>query len=122
LQSSPLKHLVLRLSSLLLGRRLINFLKRQIIFKSTKTKITFNRKIKILKESIQLEDTFFGLTDSSNLSRPSRQSKRHVASADSYHYEDLNLHQYEFSERKEFSQQGVLKVFTEYGIKETNSI
>jgi len=122
LQSSPLKHLILRLSSLLLGHRLINFLKRQIIFKSTKTKITFNRKIKILKKSIQLEDTFFGLTDNANLSRPSRQSKRHVASADSYHYEDLNLHQYEFSERKEFSQQGVLKVFTEYGIKETNSI
>lgn len=90
-ESSPLKHMVLRAMSLLLGRTIIGRLKSRLIFRRPRSPYHFKRIIKITDQAVVISDTIIGLSDLSQLQRASRPSKRHVASADSFHREDLNL-------------------------------
>jgi len=90
-ESTPLKHALLRISSLILGHRLIGILKEKLIFKTKSRKqLPFSRKITFNEESISIEDQIT-VPEKFELVRSPRSSKRHVASADSYHIEDLVL-------------------------------
>ena len=91
IQSTPLHHLLLRLASLFMGRRVIGLLKQKFIFKKQKNVVDFKREIFIQRKSIKVVDKFNNLPADCTLKRAPRSSKRHVASADSFHYEDLSL-------------------------------
>lgn len=88
-RSTPLKHALLRTASFLLGYRLINILKEKLIFKAkTKKSYSFARQIKWVNDIVTIEDTI-QIPSNSDVKRAPRSSKRHVASADSYHIEDM---------------------------------
>ena len=89
LESSPFRHLALRVSSFLLGRSLISILKAKLIFNKNKTNIKFKREIFVEKNILKVVDSIDNMPDSYKLVRAPRSSKRHVASADNFHMEDL---------------------------------
>lgn len=90
--STPPKHTVLRMMSFFLGSRLIAWLKSILIFKAGGQHLSFTRSIDIQKNGfIRVEDEICGLDPSDLLIRAPRASKRHVASADSFHREDFLL-------------------------------
>lgn len=89
--SSPLKHMALRILSLLFGRRLIGLLKGKLIFKNVSGSITFQRRIVLCPDKIRVRDEFCNLPPGAKIERAPRSSKRHVSSADSFHNEDLLL-------------------------------
>lgn len=91
LESTPLRHVLLRVASRLLGRRLIQRLKRSLIFKVSDGSLRFERQIRIEQGQLILRDRFDGLPGTWNCIRAPRSSKRHVASADGYHPEDAGL-------------------------------
>jgi hypothetical protein len=87
--SSPFKHMTLRALSLLFGRHVIEVLKEKMIFKENQVKgLLFRRAIRFLSDRVEVVDVI-GVDDLSSPIRAPRSSKRHVASADSYHKEDL---------------------------------
>jgi hypothetical protein len=87
--ATPAKHIVLRLLSFVLGRRLIALLKRALIFKRGGSELSLEREVRMGDDSLEIVDRLAGLTQADHLLRAPRASKRHVASADSYHREDL---------------------------------
>jgi hypothetical protein len=87
--STPPKHMVLRVLSFVLGRRLIALLKRVLIFKRTTAGPSFSRRIERQGEGMLVTDLIRGLGQGDQLRRAPRASKRHVASADSFHPQDL---------------------------------
>lgn len=88
--STPFKHIVLRCLSFVLGRRLIALLKRVLIFKrGGKAEPTFLRTIRRAGSALEITDRIGGLAAADRLSRAPRASKRHVASADSFHAQDV---------------------------------
>lgn len=89
--STPVKHMGLRLASLLAGRGVIASLKRRMIFHGKASPITFRREITWSESGIEVMDSFTGLPDAYCITRAPRSSVRHVASADSFHAEDLSL-------------------------------
>jgi hypothetical protein len=89
--STPGKHAILRLVSFLFGCKLIRTLKSILIFKKSDTEIHFSREIRLLNGQIVISDQLQGLQESDVIHRAPRASKRHVASADSFHPEDFNL-------------------------------
>lgn len=89
--SSPLKHMALRVLSLLFGRHLIGLLKAKLIFKNAPGSITFQRRIVLGSDEIRVRDEFCNLPSGATIQRAPRSSKRHVSSADSFHDEDLLL-------------------------------
>jgi hypothetical protein len=89
--STPAKHIVLRLLSFLLGRRLIGLLKRVLIFKRDGDGPRLHRRIERRDGVLVVADQITGLRPGDELLRAPRASKRHVASADSAHGEDLSL-------------------------------
>ena len=91
IQSNPLNHFLLRATSFFMGRRLIGLLKQKFIFKKRRNIIGFSREIFIGPNSIEVIDKFNQLPSSCSFKRAPRTSKRHVASADSFHFEDLSL-------------------------------
>ncbi len=90
-QSSPLKHMVLRVGSWILGRRLIGLLKRVLIFKKGGGDLRIDRSIRLENGALVIKDRITGLRESDEVLRAPRSSKRHVASADSHHPEDAGL-------------------------------
>lgn len=89
IQSSPLRHFILRLSSFIFGRHIIKLLKGIMIFKKNGSG-KFVRKISFNENKIEISDFIYGFSGA--LIEPAgRTSKRHVASADSYHCEDSAL-------------------------------
>jgi hypothetical protein len=89
--STPFKHMALRGLSLLFGRRIIGLLKEKMIFKEKQSDgIPFSRKITFLPDRVEVMDQI-GVADMELPNRAPRSSKRHVASADSHHVEDLAL-------------------------------
>ena len=93
LTSTPWMHMALRVSSLVLGRRLIGRLKNVMIFKRANSPCFFHRRIEFDAEGITVCDEITGLPDGAVVLRAPRASKRHVASADSFHPEDAALEQ-----------------------------
>jgi hypothetical protein len=87
--SSPFKHLVLRALSLVFGRRIISLMKEKLIFKERQAGgPSFSRSIEFQADRVEVIDAI-ELKDASLAVRAPRSSKRHVASADSHHREDL---------------------------------
>ncbi len=112
-ESSPSKHIALRIVSLLLGRKIIDRLKSRLIFKRARSPYRFKRSIKIADNTVVISDAISGLTDAARLRRAPRASKRHVASADSFHCEDLALlHGFTREEAVHFEDCGVFVVTT----------
>jgi hypothetical protein len=89
--STPWKHIVLRVASYFTGRRLIKILKRLVIFKKPIQSHRFTREVSWDGETLIIQDTIQGLSPSDQVIRAPRTSKRHVASADSFHPEDLQM-------------------------------
>ena len=88
--SNPFQHIVLRCLAFVLGKRLIPILKRVLIFKrGGQSEPVFNRKITHRDGSVEITDRIEGLRTADRVLRAPRASKRHVASADSYHPQDL---------------------------------
>lgn len=100
--STPFKHIVLRCLSFVLGRRLIAILKRVLIFKrGGKAEPGFTRRIRRDGPGLEITDRITGMHSGDSLLRAPRASKRHVASADSFHAQDLALLRgYAFSEER----------------------
>jgi hypothetical protein len=89
--NTPWKHAALRMAALLLRRHLIGFLKRLLIFKPGRSRYRFTRSIRCAGDTVVVEDRIVGLRPGDQLARAPRSSKRHVASADTFHREDLVL-------------------------------
>jgi len=90
-ESTPLKHIILRIISLLFGNKIITKLKNQLIFKAKKSQFLFYRSIEFNDDSIVIKDSINGIKKDHRIEMAPRSSKRHVASADSYHLEDFVL-------------------------------
>jgi hypothetical protein len=89
--SEPWKHILLRIASFVMGRRLIRILKKLVIFKKPLQTHRLSRTITWEDDTLVINDKITGLATTDTLTRAPRTSKRHVASADSYHPEDLAL-------------------------------
>ena len=101
--SSPLKHFLLRAASYTLGRQLIGKLKKNMIFRKTNSPYTFERTITMEANRIHISDKITGLPATAQIVAAPRASKRHVASADSFHREDLAMrHLVTFDQKTEF--------------------
>jgi hypothetical protein len=91
ISNTPAKHMVLRLVSFVAGNRLIGFLKKKLIFKKTQSAIRYQRSIEWMENEIRVVDTFANVPAGAQFQPAPRSSKRHVASADSFHREDFEL-------------------------------
>lgn len=89
--STPFKHLALRGLSLLLGRHVIGLLKEKLIFKANqRSGPYFSREVKRFNDHVVVTDKI-EVPQGCVLKRAPRFSKRHVASADSFHVEDFAI-------------------------------
>jgi hypothetical protein len=88
-QSSPLKHLSLRAVTFCLGHRVIRHLKKYMIFRQFKSAYHLERRITCEPARITVKDRIVGVPTSGRMIDAGRSSKRHVASADTFHAEDL---------------------------------
>lgn len=87
--NTPFRHMILRGLSLFFGRRIITFLKEKLIFKKTgKSPYTFQRQITFLPDQVIVNDKL-QLPPHTFPEPAKRASQRHVASADSFHFEDF---------------------------------
>jgi hypothetical protein len=105
---------VLRLLSFLLGRRLTALLKQVLIFKQGGGGPRLNRSVSRRERELVIVDRITGLTPSDRLVRAPRASKRHVASADSFHRQDLaTLSGYRMEEERR-EMDGSVEIETRY--------
>ncbi|MCX6993347.1 MAG: hypothetical protein NT011_09435 [Kiritimatiellaeota bacterium] len=112
--STPLKHLVLRTLSFLLGDMIIPVLKRLLIFKHQRSPYAFERVVTIAPRRIIVCDRIDNLPAAAVVLSAPRASKRHVSSADSYHREDLRLAEGVACRRTRNVVQGVFTAETAY--------
>lgn len=114
-QSTPWKHMLLRGLSFLFGRRIIGLLKEKMIFKERSVNGPFySRTVIFQEESVKVVDVL-GIENADKLERAPRSSKRHVASADSYHREDLCRCDAGISiDEKRFCSEGQTRIETVY--------
>lgn len=89
--STPFKHFILRIISYFFGYKIIGVLKDRLIFKKNKNKYTFEREIVFEDYQVLIHDKISGLRGTETIHKAPRSSKRHVASADSFHREDFAL-------------------------------
>jgi hypothetical protein len=87
--NTPARHLALRLTSFVAGRRLIGTLKKKLIFEKPQSQISFQRTVEWSNDTIRVVDVFTNLPAGAEFLPAPRNSKRHVASADSFHAEDF---------------------------------
>lgn len=87
--STPFMHFGLRVLSFLMGRSLTGILRSVLIFKAKPSGILFTRTIRTGSDELAVTDTFEGSGLDMQILRAPRASKRHVASADSWHTEDF---------------------------------
>jgi hypothetical protein len=88
--SSPIRHTALRILAFLFGQRLIPLLKDIMIFRSKNASgPEFRRRITISNMGLTIDDTL-GAWPGGVCKPAPRQSLRHVASAESFHDEDVN--------------------------------
>ncbi|MBR1609207.1 MAG: hypothetical protein IJ678_06290, partial [Kiritimatiellae bacterium] len=92
MESTPFKHFGLRVVSYLFGKSVIGLLKKNLIFKKTESPYGFKRVVAVGEDgSVLVDDSISGLTGAESVLPAPRASKRHVASADSFHAEDAAL-------------------------------
>lgn len=89
--STPFKHFVLRAVSYFTGHKIISMLKDLLIFRKSDPGYTFNRHIELRKDKLVITDKISGLNGNELIVKAPRFSKRHVASADSFHREDMEM-------------------------------
>ncbi len=89
--SVPWKHMALRCMSFFMGKRMIGLLKRLMIFKKCGGSYFYCRRVVCKAAVVIVEDRITGIKVNDQLTRAPRTSKRHVASADSFHPEDFHL-------------------------------
>ena len=89
--STPLKHFVLRVVSFLSGHKIISILKDLLIFRKSDPRYSFIRKVQVMPDSVIVTDAISGLKGGEKIVKAPRFSKRHVASADSFHREDIEM-------------------------------
>lgn len=82
------KHIILRLISLLIGNKLIPFLKSKFIFSEKKSIAKFHRKIKIIDDKIEIVDNFDNVSKK-ELYKSKQYSLRHVSSGNRFNYEEM---------------------------------
>ena len=88
-KNTPFRHLVLRGVSFCFGRRIITLLKEKLIFKkSGNSPYRFNREIEFAADKVMVRDEF-PIPPGGRPKPARRASPRHVASADSFHFEDF---------------------------------
>ena len=87
-KNTPFRHMVLRGLSLFFGRQIIALLKEKLIFKkSGQSPYDFRREIEFAADHVAVRDEF--QLPAGGAPKPARRaSQRHVASADSFHFED----------------------------------
>ena len=98
-----------------MGRHLIKFLKSKLIFKNRLSSSKLIRKIKIFSNNILIEDQICNV-ENNDLFRAPRSSKRHVASADCFHDEDLSPRP-SFNEKRTM-QENIILIKTEYSLED----
>lgn len=88
-RNTPFRHMALRWVSLFFGHRIISFLKERLIFKkSANSTYAFRREIEFAADQVVVRDEFPFPPGAAP--KPARRaSQRHVASADSFHFEDF---------------------------------
>ncbi len=89
--STPFKHFVLRAVSYFTGHKIISLLKNLLIFRKSDRRYAFTRHIELKKDKLVITDQISGLKGSELIVKAPRFSKRHVASADSFHPEDMEM-------------------------------
>lgn len=89
--STPLKHFVLRVVSFFSGHKIISILKDLLIFRKSDPRYGFVRKVQVTGGQVVITDLITGLKGRETVVKAPRFSKRHVASADSFHREDLEM-------------------------------
>lgn len=116
--SSPLRHLVLRCASLLLGRKIITWLKQVMIFTTADSGINYSRSVRITNDGVIIVDRFSGKgIDSFNPVPAPPYSLRHVASAANFSYEELACEDGASRVRKKTNE--ALTITTSFYFKET---
>ncbi|ETX01457.1 MAG: hypothetical protein ETSY1_07320 [Candidatus Entotheonella factor] len=118
--STPSKHLIIRGLSFVLGEKMIGWLKEKMIFKEKQTTpYHFRRRIRLLANRVEIEDRV-EMPPGGELRRAPRSSKRHVASADSYHWEDLCHCPPQIRRDEQQRREGIYtQITTVYGTSET---
>jgi hypothetical protein len=89
--ASPWNHLLLRLIALVSGRHLIRWLKNRLIFQQPDRNFPYRRRIRRIGQTIEVEDWIGGALAPDRIDPAPRSSLRHVASADTWHREDITL-------------------------------
>jgi len=118
--STPWKHMALRVLSFFSGRRLSWLLKRLVIFKKKDETYTFCRRVRCEEDFIIVEDQISGLAVEDKLYRAPRSSKRHVASADNFHPDDLKMSDGVLLREEFHKKNGGILVLTRYEVQEKN--
>ncbi len=90
-ESTPFMHIGLRLVSFVFGKSIIGLLKNVMIFKKKRSPYRFKRTVEIEDGAVRVIDEIRGIPQNAKVTPAPRASKRHVASADSYHPEDTAL-------------------------------
>ena len=90
-------------------------LKQKFIFKKRRNTIGFSREIFIDPNSIEVIDKFNQLPSNFSFKRAPRRSKRHVASADSFHFEDLSIGNCMVEEKRDITNNNAI-ITTKYFI------
>jgi len=117
--ATPFKHIALRIVSFIFGNKIIGILKKHLIFREKlKSNIRFERLITFGPNFVEILDVFVGIPSKTNVVRALRFSKRHVASADSFHKEDIqSIECWQRTEQSE-RQKDILRITTRYTIKD----
>ena len=87
---TPFSHIPLRISSIIIGPKMITFLKNQMILTNKKMPISFSRKITFLLVSVTIEDTIISKTEIQRLIPSDSNSKRYVPSSKYFQVKELS--------------------------------
>lgn len=107
--STPLKHILLRFASFLLGKKLNSLLKKLLIFGNKKSEIYFKRTIVIEDKCVKITD-FIKSPYNIKLEKASNFSLRLVASGKFSMGSDLLHQKKDFGTSKEFQIQQVVDI------------
>jgi len=90
LRPTPLRHVALRVLSATLGRRLIPWLKRVLIFGNKASNVRFTRSVTVADDcSLSISDAFDGVASGQSMEPAPHASLRHVSSAAQFCPEEL---------------------------------